>query len=141
MAGMYGDPNYFANMQNMQRNPGWPSTTQWAPPQLKTNRILVTSLEEAIAKSTDSYSEMYYFDQNKPVFYIVRTDINMVKSWTVVPYTLPNQENSTPATKADLASLEARLEAKIASFEPKVTQKKKKSEIEQEVTENGESLG
>jgi hypothetical protein len=103
----------------------------WTP-QLKTNKILVTSLEEAIAKSNDRYSEYYYFDQSKPVFYIVRTDMNMAKSWIEIPYTIPNQENNTPVTKADLA----RLEERINDLENKSNTRKKKVEQEQEVNDN-----
>lgn len=102
---------------------------QWIP-QLKTNKILVTSLEEAIAKSNDRHSEYYYFDQSKPVFYIVRTDMNMAKSWIEIPYTIPNQENNTPVTKADLMKLEERLTA----LENRSV-RKKKSEQEQEVND------
>jgi hypothetical protein len=127
---MFNDPYNFSGNQN-----GWPNTfqqtaPQWGVPQLKTNKVLVTSLEEAISRSTDRYSEMYYFDQNKPVFYIVRTDMNLVKSWVEIPYIVPNQENNTPATKADLADIEKRL----GILEAKSNPKKKKVEVEQEVS-------
>ena len=130
--------NNFSQFGVMQN--GWPNqytqpTQQWPTPQLKTNKTLVTSLEEAIAKSTERYSEMYYFDQNRPVFYIVRTDMNMVKSWVEIPYTVPNQNDTSPVTQADLMSLEAR----IAALETKAGTKKRKPETEQEVTNNVES--
>ena len=141
---MYGDPNYFAN----QNNPWYPNTTQnqqqWVP-QVKTNKILVTSLEEAISKSGERHSEMYYYDQNKPVIYVVRTDMNGVKSWGELRYTIPNQEDTTPATKADVSTLAARLDAlaaKLEILEPAKTVKRKKNETtETEVTENVESIG
>lgn len=127
---MFNDPYNFSGNQN-----GWPNTLrqtapQWGVPQLKTNKVLVTSLEEAISRSTDRYSEMYYFDQNKPVFYIVGTDMNFVKSWVEIPYIVPNQENNTPATKADLADIEKRL----GILEAKSNPKKKKVEVEQEAS-------
>lgn len=135
MSGIYGDPfNNWGNTYAQQVQP------QWGTPQLKTNKILVTSLEEAISKATERYSETYYFDQNRPVFYIVRVDMNMVKSWLEVPYTLPNQEQNTPATKADIAGLEAKLKAMesvVQAMEQKSTSKRKKVEVEQEVTEDG----
>ena len=137
MSGFYGDQfNNWSNPYAQQTQP------QWGTPQLKTNKILVTSLEEAISKATDRYSETYFFDQNKPVFYIVRVDMNMVKSWLEVPYTLPNQEQNTPATKADLAGLEAKLnamEATVRAMEQKSLTKRKKSDTGQEVTEDAES--
>jgi hypothetical protein len=123
------NPNAWANPYSQ------PTAPQWALPQLKTNKILVTSLEEAIAKSTDRFSEMYYFDQNKPVFYIIRTGMDMIKTWLEVPYILPDQEINTPVTKADLATLEAR----ISALENKTVQKKNKSETAQEVTKDVES--
>lgn len=139
MSGVYGDP--FNNWNNPYAQQAQPQL-QWGTPQLKTNKILVTSLEEAINKATERYSETYYFDQNKPVFYIIRVDMNMVKSWLEVPYTLPNQEQNTPATKADIAGLEAKLkamEATVKAMEQKPSTKRKKVEAEQEVTEDVES--
>ena len=124
--------NDFNNVWNGQyiNIPNQHSNT-WTP-QLKTNKILVTSLEEAIAKSNDRHSEYYYFDQSRPVFYIVRTDMNMAKSWVEIPYTIPNQENITPVTKADLAKLEERINA----LENKSNPRKKKVEQEQEANDN-----
>lgn len=132
---IYGDPNSWANTQ-----PNWnmPQAQQpnWVP-QLKTNKILVTSLEEALSKPAERYSEMYYWDQSKPVIYVVRTDQNMVKSWAEIPYTLPNQASSIPATKAELDALAAEL----AELKAKLESKKPKQKVVQEVISDAESLG
>jgi hypothetical protein len=124
---IYGNPNYFPT--------GTPLNNQWTP-QLKTNKIYVTSLDEALSRTAERYSEMYYWDQSKPVIYVVRTDANMMKSWAEITYNVPNQDNTTPVTKADLVELENR----IAALESKTT-KKKKIESESEVTTNVESVG
>lgn len=122
----------------------WGSNNWQAQP--KTNKILVTSLDEAIAKTNDRNSEIYYWDQSKPVIYVVRMDFNGVKSWAQLPYSLPNQEGNTPATKADLVSLTAAVESlvkRIESFElSKQPNKKKKIEvIDKEDLSSDESNG
>jgi hypothetical protein len=126
---MHGDPNYWVNNNNPFQNNWVPRqpTPNWGAPQLQTNKIPVTSLEEALSKPAERYSEMYYWDQSKPVIYVVRTDQNMVKSWAVIPYTLPDQEQNAPVTRADLAALEARI-ADLEAAKPK----KSKPKVEQE---------
>ena len=130
---MYGDPNCWAPSQN----------NYWSP-QFKTNKIPVTSLDEAIAKSNERNSEIYYWDQSKPIIYVIKTDMNGVKSWAQLPYTLPNQDTSTPATKADitaLASAISDLVKKIEELDFSKATKKKKVETNAEVLDNGEHNG
>lgn len=78
---------------------------------MNTNLVRVTSLEDAIMRTNQYGSEMVYFHQDKNVFYLVRMDINGRKTWQEFPYTVPDQNNSIPATKADMQTLIARIEA------------------------------
>ena len=121
---MYGDPNYWNGNQFPQNTP----VTNWVP-QLKTNKIPVTSLEEALNKPAERYSEMYYWDQAKPVIYVVRTDQNLVKSWATIPYTLPDQGQNAPVTRADLAALEARI-TELEATKTKKTKSKEQQEVQ-----------
>ena len=106
-----------------------------AQPQLTTNVELVTSLEEALFKSNMRNSDMLYLDQNKPVIYRIKVDMNGAKSYATLPYTLPNQADSTPATKADIQALMSilgevtgRLDVLEKNKENKTMPKKKKAE-------------
>ena len=87
--------------------PNYPqfATQQISGPQIKSNRILVTGLQEALSKPCDFNSEMYYWDQSKPVIYVIRTNDRGIKEWAEIPYTISNQLDSTPATKAELNEL------------------------------------
>ena len=115
---------------------GYPAQTQ---PQyrLNTNAAFVTSLDEALIKTNDRNSDMIYFHQDKNEFYRVKVDAEGRKSWAIFAYTLPDQENTSPATKADILALVARIEALEAAKEAKPPQKAKKKEV----VENGESDG
>lgn len=105
-------------------------------PRLVTNAIFVTSLEEALIKTNERNSDMIYFHQDKNEFYRVKVDAEGRKSWAAFPYNLPSQEDNTPATKADIQALVARIEVLECAKEIKAPAKRKK-----EVVENGESNG
>lgn len=106
-------------------------------PRLVTNAIFVTSLEEALIKTTERNSDMIYFHQDKNEFYRVKVDLDGRKSWAAFPYSSTNQEENAPATKADIQSLTARIEILEASREVKAVSKTKKKEV----TDNAESDG
>ena len=129
---LYGsNPGY----ANSQAYPSAPMFRGYTPQvQVTTNIELVTSLEEALFKSNVRNSDMLYLDQNKPLIYRVKVSAEGVKSYLTLPYSLPNQPDSTPATKADLQTLEERIAALEAG---KMIVKKKKPEV----IENGESNG
>ena len=107
--------------------------------QTKTNRILVSSLEEAVIRTNEYGSEMYYFDQNKPVFYIVRMDFAGRKTWAEVPYGSPAPDADVPVTRAELAQVLAKVEELEQRLTPQGSPKVKKNKTE--VIENGESIG
>ena len=108
----------FTNMFQNSQTPGTPVPGSLAYAQsmqamnqrigLRSNRILVTSLNEALTKPCDYGSEMYYWDQSRPVIYIVRTNLQGVKEWAEIHYIVPAPQ----ATAADrLEGLEKRLSA------------------------------
>lgn len=77
---------------------------------LNTNLAFVTSLDEALARSNSRGSDIVYFHQDKDVFYRVKVDMEGRKSWMEFAYTSPNPALTTPATKADIQELLARIE-------------------------------
>lgn len=80
------------------------------PSQPNTNKIYVTSLEDALNRAASRGSEMVYFHQDANEFYVVKTDADGRKSWMGFQYVIPNQDANTPATKADINSLIERIE-------------------------------
>lgn len=86
---------------------------------MSTNIIRVTSLDEAIMMTNKRPSEMVYFNQDRDEFYNVRVDYDGRKSWATFPYSLPNPEANTPASRADILALTDRvtaIEAKIGGM-------------------------
>lgn len=134
----YGNQGQTNSWGQPRQYGGYTSPAQ-PQPRLMTNAIFVTSLEEALIKTTERPSDMIYFHQDKNEFYRVKVDMEGRKSWAAFPYNLPNQEESTPATKADIQALIARIEALEGSKEIKVGPRKKSAS--KEVTDNGESDG
>lgn len=59
-----------------QQPPQMPQQTFQQPPQMpyKTNKLVVTSLDEAMMRSSELNSDTVYFDQNKDVLYNVKVD-------------------------------------------------------------------
>lgn len=101
----------------MNYNQNWGSnswnTPTWSAPygqQPNTNKVYVTSLDDALSRMAPRGSEMVYFHQDANEFYVVRTDADGRKSWVGFTYTVPNQDLNTPATKADLKEVLERLE-------------------------------
>lgn len=102
--------------------------------QLISNIERVTSLEEALYKSNARGSDMVYFDQNKPMMYRIRVAVDGTKSYAQIPYTLPEQANDAPATKAEVQALAVAVQEladkveKLQVKQPVVRNVKKKSE-------------
>lgn len=103
MNGMNGMNNGF----NSMNNPSWQSY----PSQVVTNTSFVTGLEEALFKSNVRGSDVIHFNQDKPEFYRIKVDQDGRKTWQAFQYNVPAQDESVPATKADIQGLLARIEA------------------------------
>lgn len=117
-------------MSNITGIQGWDHGYSYSQSQynsINTNIIRVTSLEEAVMRTTTRNSDVVYFDQDRDVFYRVRVDWDGKKSWAEFQFTLPNQIDTTPLTKEELKPILARLEALEAKFK--------------EVPEDGKSNG
>ena len=82
------------------------------------NIVLVTSLEEAIMRTTRPGSDMVYFNQSGGEFYRVKMDWNGAKYHQTFPYSMPDSSSNEPVTKGDYEKLVARLEA-LEKFIPK----------------------
>lgn len=119
-------------------NYGAPQNTNWGQrpyygyqpaqpqPRLITNKSYVTSLEEALLKTTERNSDMIHFHQDKNEFYCVKVDMEGKKSWAVFTYNVPNPDENVPATRADILALVARIEALESAKPAKVAPKQKK---------------
>lgn len=94
-------------------NSNWGASSWGMPyvaPQPNTNKIYVTSLDDALNRMAPKNSEMVYFHQDANEFYVVKTDADGRKTWMGFPYSIPNQDTNTPATKADIKALIERIE-------------------------------
>ena len=61
---------------------------------VNTNISLVTSLEEALIKSTVRGSDVVHFHQSKDVFYRIRVDWDGRKYWKEIPYGTSANDNN-----------------------------------------------
>ena len=95
-------------LNNYSYNPYSSYSNKYAP-QISSNVLRVTTLEEAVMRTTVPGSDMIYFNQDKDEFYRVRVDFEGKKSWATFEYTSPNNLNNSPATKYDLELLSQRL--------------------------------
>ena len=104
--------------------PNWGNS--YGSSQPSTNKIYVTSLEDALNRAAPRCSELVYFHQDANEFYVVKTDVDGRKSWMGFSYTVPNPDVNTPATKADLREIFERIE-----------KLEKKSEVTSDAQSNG----
>lgn len=83
------------------------------PENVNTNVYKVTSLEEAIMRSTTRSSETVYYHQSKNEFYNVRVDADGNKSWQTFKYNLagPEPVNTNGITKEMYDEIIARISA------------------------------
>ena len=93
-------------------NPYWsgPYSAPSQHVQTNTNKLYVTSVDDALNRAAPRGSEMVYFHQDLNEFYVVKTDFEGRKTWAKFQYLAPNPDLSTPATKADFKELMARIE-------------------------------
>jgi hypothetical protein len=108
---MFNDNNNWQSTQNNWQGPYRCPTVANLSYGTHTNIVRVTSLEEAIMRTTQPGSDMMYIHQDKDVLYRVKVDFDGKKSWGEFPIVVPNQADTTPATKADINAVLARIEA------------------------------
>lgn len=121
-------PNYqqpqFAPLQQQQMW-GQPQMQQPQPPQFKTNKIFVESLDEAMSKPADVNSSMIYVDRYKPYIYEIYTDLQNVKHPTTIPVGIPAAEIETQTNKNNSVEYVTReefdaLQAQFSAFNDKL---------------------
>lgn len=77
--------------------------------QMNTNVYRVTSLEEAIMRTTARPSDMVYFNQDKDEFYRVKVDIEGKKCWATFMFTAPKPIQPVPVDSSEIEALKERL--------------------------------
>ena len=109
----YQQPNYQGYYNNYQQQS---QQVQPLPP--KTNKIWVTSLEDALAKSVEPNSEYVYLHQDQPLLIEVKTDLQGRKTTRVMElkdYVVqPKPENTMPndfPTREEFDGLKAEIQA------------------------------
>lgn len=114
----YQQPNYQGYYNNYQPQ---------VQPQIKTNKVWVTSLEDAMARSVEPNSEYIYLHQDKPLLIEVKTDSQGKKTTRVLelkdyieqPKTETSMSNNFPTReefeglKAEIQALKSKLEKDI----------------------------
>ena len=105
------------NWSNIPQNEtqSWNNTAYSNPMNsgVSTNVFKVTSLEEAIMRSTTRSSETVYYHQDKNEFYNIRVDANGNKIWQTFKYSLagPEPVNTGGITKEMYDEIIARISA------------------------------
>lgn len=88
---------------------------------IKTNKVFVTSLEDALARPAEAGSEYVYLHQDKPLLYEVKTDMQGRKTYIVLALSEPkndpkieeNKADTSTITRSDFDALQAKILAKI----------------------------
>lgn len=88
-------------------------------PQYNTNIVRVMSLDEAIMRNNTRGSENIYFDQDRDVFYRVRTEWDGRKVYGTFSYSVYRPEQTPQAPPVDFSALEARVKAIEDKLNPK----------------------
>lgn len=110
----YQQPNYQGYYNNYQ---------QQVQPQLKTNKVWVTSLEDAMARSVEPNSEYIYLHQDKPLLIEVKTDsqgrkttrVMELKDYVEQPKAETTMPNNFP-TREEFNGLKAEIQALKEKF-------------------------
>lgn len=129
----YGSYQSQPQMPSMAQNQplnGYQAQAQQTVLPTKTNVPLVTSLAEAMSRTTELNSDTFYADQDKPVIYRVSVDMQGRKTYKTFEITdvteqaveqsvqavAPNIDLSAYATKEDLKALENKITTFAQSF-------------------------
>lgn len=107
---MFGNNNFFGGFTP---NPYMqPQMQQPVQPQIRTNKIFVTSFEEAMGRYAEPNSIMVYLHQNQPIMYEINTDQFGKKSgvtYEYKPYT-QTETKQNYATQEQLQGLQSQIE-------------------------------
>lgn len=103
-------------------------TPQMAQPQMETNKIYVTSLEDALNRFAKPNSVMVYRNQDEKTEYEIMTDVQGKKSYktfTLADYSAIQTENSSQMNMVSVDDFN-RLESRVKGLEQEITEKYKK---------------
>jgi hypothetical protein len=122
----FGYPGYMNN-QTVPQYPQYPQYGAQPPVQQpipqesvsRTNKILVTGLEEALMKPSERNTDIVYFDQDKNLFYRVVTDGEGRKSSTTCSYQLAVTNDKQAPIEDDYKERIAKLEERLSALESK----------------------
>lgn len=91
-----------------------------SPPPPKTNKIFVTSLEEALSRFSEPNSEIVYLHQDQPLLFEIKTDTQgrkVYKTYQLADYAAPQaqgeakQDLSSYVTREEFEAFKAKIEA------------------------------
>lgn len=133
MAGNYGIYGNYGNLGTYGNYQGYNASYTQPQPQLRTNKVFVTSLEDALSRYAEPNTIMVYRHQDERFEYEIMTDMQGKKTYK----TLSLAEYSTAEAKKDeggmvvapeaLNAVQAKLEAlegKVLALETELAKKK-----------------
>ena len=86
----YGYPNYLGNYQQQVQ----PQQAQPIMP--KTNKVFVTSLDDAMARAVEPNSETLYLHQDRNLIFDIKTDMQGKKTWKAYEFKEYVEQEKTP---------------------------------------------
>ena len=86
----YGYPNYLGNYQQQ------PQVQQQQPIMPKTNKVFVTSLDDAMARAVEPNSETLYLHQDRNLIFDIKTDMQGKKTWKAYEFKEYVEQEKTP---------------------------------------------
>lgn len=104
----YAQPNY----QSPQSFTAQPQNA--SPTQVRTNKIFVTGLQDALSRSIDPNSDVVFFDQDKDIMYNIKSDAYGKKTHLVIDLSLhqePDPVQVQEEYKKQIEELRTRVEA------------------------------
>lgn len=104
---------------------------------LRTNKIFVTSIEEAMSKYADPNTEIVYYHQDKPMLIEVKTDIQGRKTCNVFDLSAHQEDKAIPVVAAGITREE--IEKIVQEEIEKAIERKKKNKKETTEGSVGES--
>lgn len=129
---LFGQPNYGQPQPQMfMQNFAQPQQQPTQPPRPKTNKIFVTSLDDAMSRIADYDSQMIYLDQDKPLLYEIYTDGQGRKTPTIIQLSPSDGTGSPKTAKNDKVEYVTRqefddIQAQMAAFNDRLESMTKK---------------
>lgn len=137
--GSYGNfGNYGGYMQQPQPQPQPSMQMQQAVP-VKTNKIFITSIEDAMARYVEPNSEIVYLHQDKPILVEVKTDMQGRKTCNVFDLSVHSEDKkedkdiSAAVASAGFCTKKDVEEIVRTEIEKAIERKKKNTKLESKI--------